>query len=88
MVNGIPVNALTPLAALIFALSFPYLQIARGKLVPQSTLDRMVEEHQRTIEDIQHDRNEWRASHRISEAARQIAADQVEELLEHAKTGV
>lgn len=46
-----------------------------GRLVPRPT-----------HEDIVHDRNEWRAAHRISETARQVAADQVEELLEHART--
>lgn len=46
-----------------------------GRLVPR-----------RTYEDIIHDRDEWRAAQRISETARQVAADQVDELLEHART--
>lgn len=40
----------------------------------------------RQYDDVAHDRDEWRAAHRISETARQVAADQVEELLEHART--
>lgn len=51
------------------------LLILTGRLVPR-----------RTVEDITHDRDEWRAAHRISEAARAEAASQVEELLEHART--
>lgn len=75
MFEGVPLSALTPLGMLVLVLGFPYLQMARGKLVPRSAL-----------EDIIHDRNEWRAAHRISETARQTSADQVEELLEHART--
>lgn len=51
------------------------LLILLGRLVPR-----------RTMEDVLHDRDEWRAAHRISETARAEAARQVEELLEHAKT--
>ncbi len=64
-----------PLGLLFLVAFFPYLQMARGKLVPRSTLD-----------DVVHDRDEWRASHRISEAARVTASSQVAELLEHART--
>jgi len=49
--------------------------IFRGAMVPRRTYDDMV-----------HDRDEWRAAHRISETARQVSADQVDELLEHART--
>lgn len=47
----------------------------RGNLVPR-----------RTYDDVIHDRDEWRAAHRISETARATAVHQVEELLEHART--
>jgi hypothetical protein len=40
----------------------------------------------REIDDIMHDRDEWRAAHRISETARQVLSDQVDELLEHSRT--
>lgn len=60
--------------------------VFRGKLHPQSTIDRMNADHVREMTDLQHDRNEWRTAHRISETARQVAADQVDELLEHART--
>lgn len=49
--------------------------IFTGRLVPR-----------RTYEDIVHDRDEWRAAHRISETARVQAADQVEHLLENTRT--
>ena len=74
-VDGIPLSALTPIGALCLVLALPYLLIARGRLVPRSTL-----------EDAYHDRDEWRAAHRISEQARAESADQVGELLEHART--
>ena len=38
------------------------------------------------FDDVMHDRDEWRAAHRISETARQVGQDQVAELLEHART--
>jgi hypothetical protein len=85
-VDGIPLGSLTPIGALCLVLALPYLQLARGKLHPQSTIDRMTADHAREMADISHDRDEWRAAHRISETARQVAADQVDELLEHART--
>jgi hypothetical protein len=86
MIDGIPVSTLTPLGLLCLVLAFPYLQLARGKLHPQSTIDRMVAAHNRELEDISHDRGEWRTAHRISETARLEAVGQVHELLEHART--
>lgn len=75
MIDGISLLNLTPIGVICLVLAFPYLQLARGKLVPRSA-----------VEDLIHDRDEWRAAHRISEQARQTSADQVEELLEHART--
>jgi hypothetical protein len=71
MIEGIPVGAYGPTALVGIAI----LLILTGKLVPR-----------RTYDDVIHDRDEWRAAHRISETARAVAADQVEELLEHART--
>lgn len=44
--------------------------IASGRLVTRRELDQMVEDHVREVTDIAHDRDEWRAAHRISETAR------------------
>lgn len=86
MLEGLPLGALTPIGMLCLVLGFPYLQIARGKLVPKSTVDSMEKIYLREIEDIAHDRGEWRTAHRISETARAEAVGQVQELLEHART--
>lgn len=86
MLDGIPLSSLTPLGLLCLVLAFPYLQLARGRLVPKSSVDRLEAILSREIEDISHDRGEWRAAHRISEAARAEAVGQVQELLEHART--
>ena len=72
---GLNFSSLTPAGLVVLAAAIPYLQMARGKLVPRSALD-----------DVIQDRNDWRDAHRLSEAARQASADQVEELLEHART--
>lgn len=60
--------------------------VASGRLVTRREVDRRDTDHVREITDIAHDRDEWRTAHRISETARQVAADQVDELLEHART--
>jgi hypothetical protein len=75
MFEGISLTALTPIGMFVLVAGFPYLQMARGKLIPRSTYD-----------DVINDRNEWRVAHATSEAARMVGADQVEELLEHART--
>lgn len=56
-IDGLPLSILTPLGALCLVLAVPYLLIARGKLVPRSTLDDMV-----------HDRDEWRGESRLKDA--------------------
>lgn len=51
------------------------LLILTGRLVPR-----------RTYDDIKHDRDEWRAAHRISETARIEAQAQMDEMLELGRT--
>lgn len=85
MIEGIPLGTLGIGSGWALVALFVVYMI-RGRLHPQATIDRMVAEHARVLEDIAHDRDEWRAAHRISETARQVAADQVAELLEHART--
>jgi hypothetical protein len=71
LLGNIPLGSLTPAGLLAIVV----LLIAFGRLVPR-----------RTLEDMIHDRNEWRTAHRISEQARMELQQQVEELLEHART--
>jgi hypothetical protein len=68
---GIPISTLTPAGLLAVVILF----IAMGRLVPRRTMD-----------DVIHDRDEWRAAHRLSEQARVELAESVTELLEHART--
>lgn len=70
---GIPVDTLAPAALLGVCI----LLILTGRLVPR-----------RTLEDANHDRNEWRAAHRISEAARAELAEQQRTLLEQGETSL
>lgn len=74
MLEGIPVAALGPAGLLVLAAALPYIQMARGKLVPRSSLD-----------DERDDTAEWRAAHRISEDARAQYAEQTKELLANAE---
>lgn len=71
MIDGMPILSFTP----ELLLGLLVLAIITGRLVPR-----------RTHEDSLHDRDQWRAAHMVSEQARQVSADQVEELLEHART--
>lgn len=51
------------------------LLILTGRLVPR-----------RTYDDIVHDRDEWRAAHRISESARVLGEDHQRDMAETART--
>lgn len=70
-VFGIPVGALTPAGLLAVFI----LLIAMGRLVPR-----------RTMEDVIHDRNEWRAAHRISESARSEQDETIRGILHSLET--
>lgn len=70
-VFGIPIGALTPAGLLAVVI----LLIAMGRLVPR-----------RTMEDVIHDRNEWRAAQRISESARAEQDETLRGLLKSMET--
>lgn len=60
MIEGLPWGAWLGIAGTGWALAASCVWLVyRGELVPR-----------RTLEDATHDRDEWRAAHRISEAAR------------------
>ena len=75
MFDGIPAVALGPLGIFVLAIMLPYLQLARGKLRPEQAL---LDERENT--------KYWRDAHNLSEQARLTSANQVDELLEHART--
>ena len=85
MIEGIPVALLNGIGVVGVVLMVGWL-VFTGRLVPRRFVDDMRADHQRELDDISHDRSEWRAAHRISEAARAEAVGQVHELLEHART--
>lgn len=65
LANGIGVVAVV----LIFGGGI-FRALQNGMLVTRREVDAMRAEHERQLEDISHDRDEWRAAHRISETAR------------------
>ena len=69
--GAISLSTLTPAGLLAVLI----LLIAVGRLVPR-----------RTMEDVLHDRDEWRTAHQISEQSRTELSASVSELLEHART--
>ena len=73
MLEGIPVSldVLAP-SALI---GLVVLMIFTGRLVTKAQVDRLVAEYQKQLDDMSHDRDEWRAAHRISETGRQEERD-------------
>lgn len=68
--ESVPIGLLTPGALLGIVIWL----ILVGRLVPR-----------RTYDDMKEDRDHWRTAHSISEAARQVSAEQVSELLEHSR---
>lgn len=74
MIDGIPIQFLG-IGSGWLIVAVGVLGLLRGTVVPR-----------RTYDDALHDRDEWRAAHRISESARAEAVGQVQELLEHART--
>jgi hypothetical protein len=82
MLDGFSIASYPPLVGAIALVMFPYLQMARGRLVPRSA-----------VEDVLKNADYWREAHRVSEEARTVQAqtareqtEQMKELLEHAKT--
>ena len=73
MLEGIPVSldVLAP-SALI---GLVVLMIFTGRLVTKAQVDRLIAEYQKQLDDMSHDRDEWRAAHRISETGRQEERD-------------
>ena len=74
--DGVPVSIGTvgPWALFLLLVVIIVRAYMRGDIVPR-----------RIHDDVIHDRDEWRAAHRISEAARQEERDQKKELLEHSR---
>ncbi len=68
--QGIPGGIFTPIGAICLVLALPYILIARGLLVPRKSVDDLVTSYDKQLENVTHDRDEWRAAHRISETAR------------------
>lgn len=75
--DGIGVVGLVLLVGIGFASGRLYTraQVNELKLAQQRELERMEKAHARELDDIGHDRDEWRAAHRISETARQEERD-------------
>lgn len=52
-----------------------------GRIRPASAFHEQRRNYERQLEDANHDRDEWRAAHRISETARLESAEQVGKLI-------
>lgn len=73
-IDGLSLDVLGPLGSLLVVVFLPYIQMARGKLVPRTA-----------IEDERADTKTWQAAHADSEQARRELIAQNRELLEHAQ---
>lgn len=66
MIDGIPIPlAGGGLGAILLIVFFPYLQMARGKLVSRAELEAEERDHERQMQLAAHDRDEWRAESRL-----------------------
>lgn len=79
--DALPVGAITNGIGVVTVLFIVWWMIATGRLATRREVDareaahlreitRMAEDHNREMQDISHDRDEWRASQRIGEQAR------------------
>ena len=62
------------------------LLILLGRLVPRSVLEDVRADRDARLAEIAQERDTWRDAHKESESARQVAQDQVGELLELSRT--
>ena len=69
-IDGITLSALGPLGGVLFLWLFPYIQMARGKLVPRSALD-----------DERADTAEARDAWRVEREAHAVTREQLSTLL-------
>ena len=67
--EGIPLDALGIGSGWALVAGFVLL-IYNGRLVPRRAVDDILKGHTKQLEFVEHDRDEWRAAHRISETAR------------------
>lgn len=77
MLDGIPFAALGPTGAFIAFALFPYLQLARGKLVPRSALD-----------DEREDKAHWRSVYETECKAHSVTKQQLSKALEASELSV
>lgn len=81
MLDGIPVNVADGIGVVAVVAIIGWLVIT-GRFVPRSTVQEMRDQYQRELDDIVHDRDEWRAAHRLSEQARLEEREQNRGLVE------
>jgi hypothetical protein len=73
MPTDVPPDLINGLGVVGIVVAF-FWMLATGRIVTR-----------READDIRHDRDEWRAAHRISETARQVESDHVRDLLEQGR---
>lgn len=81
MFDGIPLEAVGIGSGWLFVGLF-VIAMLRGRLVPRSTLEDARTTFDAVRADLAHDRDEWRAAHRISETARVMGEENQRALLE------
>jgi hypothetical protein len=72
VIDGLPIGGLGVLGVVAltgWSLAAFYMRgIMSGRLHTQAEFDRMEREHSRELDDISHDRNEWRTQCRLNDA--------------------
>jgi hypothetical protein len=68
-------------------LALTVLLILRGQLVPRATLEDLRADRDARISELATERETWRAAYLEEVEARRLAQEQVDELLEFARTG-
>lgn len=69
LIEGVPLDVLG-IGSGWAIVSLFFVLFMRGRIVPRQTMEDQRSAYESRIEDIEHDRDEWRTAHRISEQAR------------------
>lgn len=81
MIDGIPIGLVNGVGVVAVVAILGWL-LATGRILPKSFVERLEAQYQRELDDIGHDRDEWRTAHRISEQARLEEREQNRGLVE------
>lgn len=86
MLEEIPIGALTNGIGVVGVVLLVFWMISRGTLHTDREVQQMIDAHNRAMEDLSHDRDEWRTEGRIKDQQIDEQGVQIRMLAEGLKT--